>query len=144
MVSGKQVFLRERAQRDVEEAVEHYLVERQRSRKALQERLEESGAGQVSEVNADVRLLVAEPLETPAVPPQTVICAVASYRPDEIVMLRLNRQVPVSLAPLVHRFERAGEAAFRRDLRTTTLPCIDRPQTWVKPRKANVVADAIQ
>ena len=36
-------------------------------------------------------------------------------------MLRLDRQVPMSLAPLVHRFQRAGEAAFRRNLANDDL-----------------------
>ena len=36
-------------------------------------------------------------------------------------MLRLDRQVPVSLAPVVRRFQRAGETAFRRDLANDVL-----------------------
>ena len=49
--------------------------------------------------------------------------------------------------------ERASRPAINRaalmDLaqviwRTMSLPCIDRPQTWVKPRKSNAVANAIQ
>ena len=60
--------------------------------------------------------LVAEPPETLAVPCQTIICAVAPYRSGKVIPLRRDRQVPVFLAPFVHRFERAGETAFRRDL----------------------------
>ena len=36
-------------------------------------------------------------------------------------MLRLDRQVPISLAPVVYRFQRAGETAFRRDLANDVL-----------------------
>ena len=59
--------------------------------------------------------LVAEPLQTFAVPRPTIVCAVASDRPSEIVMLRLDRRVPVTLAPVVYRFQRTGETAFRRE-----------------------------
>ena len=36
-------------------------------------------------------------------------------------MLRLNRQMPVVLAPVMHRFQRAGKTAFRRDLANDVL-----------------------
>ena len=36
-------------------------------------------------------------------------------------MLRLDRQVPVTLAPVVYRFQRTGETAFRRDLANDVL-----------------------
>ena len=65
--------------------------------------------------------LVAEPTETFAVPRQTIICAVASDHLRKVLPLCLDRQVPVSLAPVVHRFERAGEAALRRDLTNDVL-----------------------
>ena len=45
-------------------------------------------------------------------------------------MLRLDRQVPVSLAPLVHRFQRAGETAFRRNLANDVL-ALHRPPPHV-------------
>ena len=38
-----------------------------------------------------------------------------------MLLLRRDRQAPVSLAPLMHRFERAGEAAFRHDLTNDVL-----------------------
>ena len=65
--------------------------------------------------------LVAEPLQTLAVPRPTVVCAVAPDRPSEVVVLRLDRQVPVTLAPVVYRFQRTGETAFRRDLANDVL-----------------------
>ena len=46
--------------------------------------------------------LVAEPRQTFAVSPPTIVCAVAPYRPSETVMLRLDRQVPVTLAAVVY------------------------------------------
>ena len=42
-------------------------------------------------------------------------------RVSEVIPLSLDRQVPVFLAPVVHRFQRAGEAAFRRDLANDVL-----------------------
>ena len=39
----------------------------------------------------------------------------------KVIPLRRDRQVPVSLAPVVHRFQRAGEAALRRDLANDVL-----------------------
>ncbi len=36
-------------------------------------------------------------------------------------MLRLDRQVPGALAPVVYRFQRAGETAFRRNLANDVL-----------------------
>ena len=44
---------------------------------------------------------VAEPLQTFAVSPPAMVCAVAPYRPSEIVMPRLDRQAPVTLAAVV-------------------------------------------
>ena len=41
-------------------------------------------------------------------------------------MLRRDRQAPVALAPVVHRFQRAGEAAFRCDLANDVL-ALQRP-----------------
>ena len=43
----------------------------------------------------------AEPTETFAVPRQTIICAVASDHLSEVIPLSLDRQVPVSLAPII-------------------------------------------
>ena len=60
--------------------------------------------------------LVAEPPETFVVPRQTIVCAVASNHLRKVLPLCLDRQVTVFLAPVVHRLERAGEAAFRRNL----------------------------
>ena len=64
---------------------------------------------------------MAEPIETFAIFRQTVICAVASDHRSKVLPLRLDRQVPVSLAPVVHRFQRAGEATFRRNLTNVPL-----------------------
>ena len=44
----------------------------------------------------------------------------------KVLLLHRDRQVPVSLAPVVHRFERTGEAAFRRDL-TNNVLALHRP-----------------
>ena len=74
--------------------------------------------------------LVAEPSETFAVPRQTILCAVTSDHLGEVIPLSLDRQVPVSLAPVVHRFQRAGEAAFRRDL-TNDVLALHRPPSDV-------------
>ena len=60
------------------------------------------------------------------VPRQPIVCAVASDRPNKVVVLRLDWQVPVSLAPFVHRFQRPGETAFRRDLANNVL-ALQRP-----------------
>ena len=53
-------------------------------------------------------------------------------------MLRLDRQVPVSLAPVVYRFQRAGETAFRRDLANDVL-ALHRPPPHVGTRGKRLV-----
>ena len=61
-----------------------------------------------------------------AVPRQTITCAVASDYLSEVLPLSLDWKVSVSLAPVVRRFQRAGEVAFRRDL-TNDVLALSRP-----------------
>ena len=63
-----------------------------------------------------------------------------------VIGFHLHRptEIPKVAGVSVMLAERArAKRPFAVIWRTTSLRCIDRPQTWVKPRKSNVVADAI-
>jgi hypothetical protein len=81
--------------------------------------------------------LVMIPSDPAAVSADAVVGAVSPDHPRQVSVLFPERAVQISPAPLGHGRKRSG--SFAVICLTTFLPRLDRPHTWVKPRKLKVV-----